>query len=726
MKILSRGAVLVLCCLSLSCARPKDPPQSFFRELNVLIDGGGFRSAVALAENALKQYPRSARLRILLGQAEFELGNFRQAVDALNPALEEGWGGLSVYRTMGVSHFYLGQWREAQRLLEKVVSLEPTDRESLRKLGYLSYYLSEGASAIDYFNRLKKLNRNDLEAELAHDALMALTGLWPASAMVWYTDRGSGIQFCHPGSWEREEKEILSPVGKLSVTAFGGPTETRETLFLPGEALLLVVYQNASHHPLPEILKGSFRKGEETEEGQFYYATRPGATASYAGLPRDPASIARYLSGDSLRNVLPKRELSVRDVTVSAWHGLRGHATYCFGEAVGENAQGTAWVGRSVGIYDSSTDIFGFLVLYGPMEVKRDVEQLSEAIFNLALFGGVPGVPPLPETLIPAEEYQARTRGFQQAGQYGRALTEVKKGLGAYPDHAGLHALLGECEAALGHAEEAVTAYEKARRLGPSDFKLEMDLGFLRQGLGRWDLAEEAFSEALKFKPDASEALAGRGLSSYRRGDLAAAVGYFERAAQAAPQSEMAQYLLEAARAFQQPEASRRVEWFQMAGEKLFFVPSGWKKHEMEAQEKDRYQIFFSGDAIPSEEFDTGMIYVRYDSASSRIGKLREYAKPEEVVDGFLRQTYDHLQDPQKVWQQLSPLFRRGADFYTTAGYAYTQDSRRRALRVLAYYEPVRDRIHVLSFRATGSDLGPWEGFAAACFQTARFGEYGS
>jgi len=25
------------------------------------------------------------------------------------------------------------------------------------------------------------------------------------------------------------------------------------------------VYQNASHHPLPEILKGSFRKGEDLE-----------------------------------------------------------------------------------------------------------------------------------------------------------------------------------------------------------------------------------------------------------------------------------------------------------------------------------------------------------------------------------------------------------------------------------------------------------------------------
>src|SRR3989338_8295436 len=123
---------------------------------------------------------------------------------------------------------------------------------------------------------------------------------------------------------------------------------------------------------------------------------------------------------------------------------------------------------------------------------------------------------------------------------------------------------------------------------------------------------------------------------------------------------------------------------------------------------------------VASEDFDTGMIYVRYEAASARVGRLlKEDVKPYEVVDGFLRQTFDRITDPQKVWQEVSPIFRWGSAHYGMAGFSHTDLSRRRVVRMLCSYEPGKDRLHVLTFRTTGSDLGDWGAFVEACFQTA-------
>jgi hypothetical protein len=56
------------------------------------------------------------------------------------------------------------------------------------------------------------------------------------------------------------------------------------------------------------------------------------------------------------------------------------------------------------------------------------------------------------------------------------------------------------------------------------------------------------------------------------------------------------------------------------------------------------------------------------------------------------------------------------------AGFSYAHLSRRRVVRMLCCYEPGKDRLHVLTFRTAGSDLGAWEAFVEACFGTADFG----
>lgn len=92
-------------------------------------------------------------------------------------------------------------------------------------------------------------------------------------------------------------------------------------------------------------------------------------------------------------------------------------------------------------------------------------------------------------------------------------------------------------------------------------------------------------------------------------------------------------------------------------------MPADWKFYEVK-KEGDLFQVFCTAEPmeVASEDFDTGMIYVRYEAASARV------------------------------------------------------------VRILCCYEQGKDRLHVLTFRTTGPDLGAWEPFVEACFQTADFG----
>lgn len=719
---------MVLCLLAPSCSRPIDPPQRTFNELQDLSEAGTYRQAADLAAKTLKQYPRSSRLRIVLGRAQFRLGHFQETVRTLQPALEDGWTTFEVHRMLGLSNWFLGEMEPARTFLGKAHEQNPKDPEVLKKLGYLNYYLGEGAKAIGLFHKRLEADRTDLEAFSAHDALMALTGRWAAAQMVWYTEPSAGIQLCYPGGWEVKRKERLGPSGKIVMVSFSGRPMETEGRFLPAGVLLLTVFHNASKHPLPQLPRGAFRRGETDSEGnQWFYGTRPGAEMSFRSVSREPAEMVRFLTKDSLRSLLEAWDLSVRDSGIEAWTGTRGQATYTFGELAGEDSAGDAVFGRSMGFYDPAADVFGSLVLYGPAREKESVALLSQAIFDLTLFGNLPGIPPVPKGYVTEEEYRARIQGFLQAGQTDRALTEAQKAVESYPKDGGLYALLGEGHLRLWHLEEAAKALETARKQGSSEFEVEYALGTAQLGLGQAEEAGKAFLRALDLKPGDSGAVIGAGLSFYREGKLDRAMDYFKRVAGIGdPLREGAQQLSDAVEAKNGGGVSPRMRWYHPPeGESgLFCVPVDWKFYEVK-KEGDLFRVFCTAEPMEaaSEDFDTGMIYVRYEAASARVGRIRkEDTKPHEVVDGFLRQSFEQITDPQKVWQELSPIFRWGSTRYGMAGFSYTHLSRRRVVRVLCCYETSKDRLHVLTFRTAGPDLGVWEPFVEACFQTADLG----
>lgn len=715
-----------LVVLAPSCGRPADPPQAVLGQIRALVQGESFREAATEARIALRRYPKSVRLQLLLAKAEMGLGRFDETVKALEPPAQAGWGGVELNGTLGLAHFRLGQFEQARAFLEKAEAAGPVSADLQKKLGYARYYLRDGRGAIETFQALAESDPDDTEAHLALDALMGLTGQWPAAWMVWYQEPAGGLQIAYPGGWERKREEFLTEAGKVTLVFCSGRVFEREERFHLGGLLLLSVYQNASKGPLPQIMKGPYRRGENVvgEEGKvIWYATSPTAEPSFAAIPRDPAELARFMSRYVLRDALEFWDLSLKDAHLAPWTGRRGNASYCVSEVIAEDVAGRQLFGRSLGFYDSFNDTLGALQIYGPDWDQKKVRQMSEAIFHLALFGGVVGIPPLPETMIPGEEFQSRILGFLEKGEADRALTEAKRAVTAYPQVSQLHALLGRAHEALWHPEEAAAAYEKARELGPLDFEAELSLGNLRLGLGELDGARIAYTRSLALKPSHPAALIGLGLVSYARGEFPQAREFFQRACVEAPHFETAVYLRDAVQALEERgKESGRAVWFPGdEGGPLFCLPAGWEGQRLETGDSGRYEIVFS--AADQEEGTLFLTYVRYEHASSRIGRLREMTDPQQVVDGFLGQAFEKLVDPQKVWQRITPLFQRGKDRFARAEFAYTRGSQRVLERLLVYYQSGEDRLHVLAL--TSGSLGQdWSAFVEACFSTARFDSY--
>jgi len=715
---------LLLALFLASCSGASDPPQKVFLELDRLKRADRIHQVADLAKTHLARYPDSGRLHWFLGEAKFRLAEFEAAVTAIEKAIEGGWGGMHVERLLGLSHFYAGQFKTAQPLLEKVVAADRQDPETEKLLGFLYYHLGKGEGAIELFERLEKRDPADLEIRTALDALKALTGQWRGAQMTWYTDPDSGMQICHPGGWTREKKEYLGRAGKIAVTQFRPTPIGKGRIYPSREGMLLEVYQNASRHSLPRVFLGAFRRGAIEEGRQWWHATTPDAQPRYVSIPREPLAIARHYSGQSLRWISEGYQFTRQGTPSVVQAGHKGEAAYVHQTATASDWYGNQVAIHSLGIYDAFSDTFGYLLYYGSADEERRVAQMSRALFRLALFGSVVGVPPAPKGLIPREEYIARTQGFLQANQADRALAETQAGLEVYSDDPDLLFLEGESERSLWHMEEAVQAYQKARALGLSTKALETALGELFLGLGRADEAEQALLRALSLKPSDPKLLLQLALAAYRQDKLERAEELFERVRTEAPHWDDARYYLEAMKSFSEGGKSDLLKWFEVPGRGVrFCVPESWSWEQVDEGD-DKIQVFFTASALEPgiSDFDTGIIYVRYEWASTRTGFLDDTKiTPERVLDAFLGLSFHRVTDPQKVIQVLGPIHQRGVDRYLVGGYAHTDLARRRVVRILAYYEPDKDRLHTLTFRTTGKDLGDWEPFVVVCFDTARF-----
>ena len=396
------GLLLALCGFLLSCGQNQEPPADLLGQVHSLLESGSYPKGVGLANETLKRYPRSKRLRVMLGEAEFTRGHFQEAVDALTPGLKEGLGYTEAARTLGLSHFFLGHWKEARDFLGRIRTArqrnpeEPGHSEVLKVLGYAAYYQRDLEEALSVFEEMRKSPDETLEMEIASDVLRGLLGRQATIPMTWHTDPVSGIRFCVPAGWTRQEGEFPSQFGRARWTRLSGTAAPGTHTFLQNETLFLVTLENASHRPLPEleVLRGyrtdwQFIDLEEREAGGRSLAISPHAEARPVFLKRNPETFARVLGPSCSQWILRNWEMIVGHLEYLSQAVVRGRAVYSWGEMSGVEREKVRWTGQSMGIYDPATDAVIFLLLVGPQHLKREVDPLAWAIFQLALFGGL-------------------------------------------------------------------------------------------------------------------------------------------------------------------------------------------------------------------------------------------------------------------------------------------------------------------------------------------------
>jgi len=101
------------------------------------------------------------------------------------------------------------------------------------------------------------------------------------------------------------------------------------------------------------------------------------------------------------------------------------------------------------------------------------------------------------------------------------------------PDSAQAHVLFGEALDGLGRTPEAITEFEAAAKISPSEPNVHFGLGYLRWKSQQYDEARQEFHRELALDPNHAQALAYLGDVEWKNNHPDAALPLLERAMKA-------------------------------------------------------------------------------------------------------------------------------------------------------------------------------------------------
>ncbi len=116
-----------------------------------------------------------------------------------------------------------------------------------------------------------------------------------------------------------------------------------------------------------------------------------------------------------------------------------------------------------------------------------------------------------------------------EAADYEQALACFEQVVARHPNDAPAYSNIGYCQFRLGRREEALAGYLRARELAPNDPHYACDLASVYLKIGRIDLAQRLFSEALTLDTACIPAMVGLGECLNLRGAHAEAAEMFQR-----------------------------------------------------------------------------------------------------------------------------------------------------------------------------------------------------
>ncbi|MFH0815686.1 MAG: tetratricopeptide repeat protein [Methanobacteriota archaeon] len=129
---------------------------------------------------------------------------------------------------------------------------------------------------------------------------------------------------------------------------------------------------------------------------------------------------------------------------------------------------------------------------------------------------------------------------FYEAGNYRKAIEYFDKAAALKPDYDVPHAMLGNCQAALGQNDKAVEAYEEALRRNPGSDEGWFNLGAVLYSKGKHDDELACYDKALELNKTYEKALNNKGATLLELGKDEEAVLCFDQALRSNPKNERA------------------------------------------------------------------------------------------------------------------------------------------------------------------------------------------
>jgi tetratricopeptide (TPR) repeat protein len=124
----------------------------------------------ARAAQVRKDRPLAARLELVAGMAENDLGRSQRALPHLDRALAALPGDADAVYERGVALYELCRFDEAQRAFERALALAPDDPWTLHQLALLAERRGDGERAAALFSRARRLAPDAFRPDLPVDA----------------------------------------------------------------------------------------------------------------------------------------------------------------------------------------------------------------------------------------------------------------------------------------------------------------------------------------------------------------------------------------------------------------------------------------------------------------------------------------------------------------------------------------------------------------------------
>ncbi len=120
-------------------------------------------------------------------------------------------------------------------------------------------------------------------------------------------------------------------------------------------------------------------------------------------------------------------------------------------------------------------------------------------------------------------------------GKYDQAEKVCRQLIGARPENADAHNILGVTLNALGRGDESIEMLRRATELAPGAASIYSNLGEVLRQQGQLEEAAEVLEKAVELDPTNSQALNNLGITYFERGKPKIAIDYYKRAIEAGP-----------------------------------------------------------------------------------------------------------------------------------------------------------------------------------------------